>query len=336
MSSLHPPYIVEEVAWFVISNDGIARRVGGAGLLIGRAQSCDVVLAGAEVSRRHLLLQFGLRGTLDIVPMQGATTTLNGVGLERVRQAVDGDLLRFPGGEALKLVFDTTATRDHQEDRVWLIEIDGRRIRMRSDVLELGGDDEDIVIDGWPRDAARLAWCEGTPSLEAVAAGCTHNGTLVDRGVVVPLAPLDRIAFGTRVVTVVTDAREPEPTLRGLGRLRSLHLEMLPSGGTLRLETSGGSHLVVLSERRFALAMVLLAPPEPHRAGEFIPDETVVSAVWPRSGSADRGDLNQLVFRLRADLKNAGLAGAELVERSIKGGATRFVIDAATKVLVAT
>ena len=48
-------------------------------------------------------------------------------------------------------------------------------------------------------------------------------------------------------------------------------------------------------------------------------------AVWPRNDSANRGDLNQLAHRLRADLKASGLA-MQVIDRYAKGGATKFVL----------
>ena len=84
----------------------------------------------------------------------------------------------------------------------------------------------------------------------------------------------------------------------------SIVLEMFASGGVMTIAMTNGEHRVLLAERRFALACALFAPAAV-RTGDFIPDEVIIGRVWPSSSSADRGDLNQLVFRLRADLKSA-------------------------------
>lgn len=316
-------------SWFAVTMDGTARRVGGLGLVFGRGPTCDVILDDAEVSRRHLLLQFGLRGQLDIVPLPGAQTRLNGTPLQSPRAANDGDVLTFPGDTKVSLVLDGEADAE-VDHRAWLLEIDGRRIGLRGDDLALGGGADDIVIDGWPAGAARLTWQDDAPVIEARVEGLRCNGAPLARGAVVHPREADRLGFGERAVTLVTDSRDPEPTRRDVGRILTIELEMLPSGGTITLTTETARHRLLLAERRFALATILLLPPPPLRGGDLIPDEIVFSAVWPRNDSVDRGDLNQLVFRLRADLRAAG--GASLIDRFTKGGATRFVVDANTQV----
>ncbi|MBP6840914.1 MAG: FHA domain-containing protein [Kofleriaceae bacterium] len=314
--------------WYAVTDDGTARRISGLGLVIGRAPSCDLVLAEPEISRRHVLLQFGMGEQLDIVPLPGARTLVNGVVVERATAARDGDQLMLPGGVRVRLMAGPGA--GPTDERVWLLDLGGRRLRLRGEPLSLGGDDEDVVIDGWPAGAARLTWPGATPALAALVDGLHHNDVALAVGACVALADGDRLVLAARTVTVVTDDRQPEPTRREAGPVTALHLDMRPTGGDLTVHTAAGPQRVVLAERRFALAFVLLRPPAPYQPGEFIPDEVVVSAVWPRGSSADRGDLNQLVFRLRADLKAAGLLGLDLVERYAKGGATRFVVDART------
>jgi hypothetical protein len=334
VSPFLPRYPGRVPSWFAVTADGTARRVGGLGLVIGRGPTCDLVIDEPEVSRRHLLLQFGVRGQLDIVPFPGARTSLNGVALEAPRAASAGDALTFPGGTTISLIQDGAVATPNA--RAWLLDVGGRRIGLRGDDLELGGGEDDVVIDGWPASAARLTWRGDSPVIEAIVAGLRCNDAPLDPGAPSALNESDRLAFGERAVTIVTDAREPEPTLRDLGRIRTISLEMLPSGGMFTLTTETAAHRVLLSERRFALAMVLLVPPPPLRAGELIPDEIVYAAVWPRNASVDRGDLNQLVFRLRADLRAAGCGSSTLVDRFAKGGATRFVVDASTTITTST
>ena len=106
--------------------EGTALRVSGLGLVIGRAPTCDLVLAAPAVSRRHLLLQFGLRGQLDIVPLPGARTTLNGTAVETPVVARDGDVLVFPGGESVSLALREGDSA--HAGNAWLLCVNGQRI----------------------------------------------------------------------------------------------------------------------------------------------------------------------------------------------------------------
>ena len=63
-------------------------------------------------------------------------------------------------------------------------------------------------------------------------------------------------------------------------------------------------------ERRFALLVSLLAPPDPLQAGDDVPDEIVLPQVWPRQPHKSRVDLNVLVARLRKDLEAGGASGS--------------------------
>ena len=76
----------------------------------------------------------------------------------------------------------------------------------------------------------------------------------------------------------------------------------------------------------------LLRPPAEYRAGDFIPDDTVRSVVWPRRPEVSRPEINMLISRCRRDLVEAGLAGPRLVERAPGGGGTRLVLAAGAQV----
>jgi hypothetical protein len=158
------------------------------------------------------------------------------------------------------------------------------------------------------------------------------DGTVIAAGTAVALQLGATIAIAERAVRIVASAPPDETTIaEHVVVPRSIELELLPTGGrlTVRFATA---RTVLLSERRFALAIALLVPEAPYHAGEFIDDEVVLARVWPRKHTADRGDLNQLVHRLRGDLASAGLDGARLVERLPTGGGTRFVVDARTTI----
>ena len=317
-------YSASVSSWFVVSDDGTARRVSDTGLVIGRAPTCDVVLREPQVSRRHLLVQQSVGGQLDIVPLSGAQTLVNGAAIDASVVARDGDVLTFPGGATLALRLE--GARDGWRTKTaWLFDVRGRRIGLPRETLTIGGSDEDVVIEGWPPAAAQLTWHAEQLRLEPYVEGMLRNDAPLPRGTSVELRPDDRISWGEITIVIATETVDAAPTHREV-HVVSITLEMLPSGGMLTIRTTRNEHRALLAERRFALAMVLLQPPEPFKAGEYIPDEIVVAAVWPRSETAGRGDLNQLVRRLRNDLRAAGLTRPVLVERYAKGGATRFVV----------
>ncbi|MDQ3369281.1 MAG: FHA domain-containing protein [Myxococcota bacterium] len=313
--------------WFAVPDDGAARRVTGAGLVVGRAPTCDVVLREAAVSRRHVLLQVGFGGQLDIVPLPGARTAVNDVVIDTPVVARDGDVLGFPGGARLRLRLDGDASEASSGEHAWMFDVRGRRIGLRREVLAIGGGDDDVMIETWPQAAARLTWRDDQPWFEARVEDITHNAAPLARGVAVALAAGDQLTCRDGTITIAIETVEPAATHREAARLTAITLEMLPTGGMVIVQTTHAEHRVLLAERRFALVLALLHPPAPFAPGDYLPDEVVFGAVWPRSESANRGDLNQLVHRLRADLKAAGLPAAQLLERYSKGGAIRFVVE---------
>lgn len=320
-------------SWFAVSADGAARRVSGLGLVIGRAATCDVLLEASEVSRRHVLLQLGAGSQLDIVPLPGARTIVNGVAIDAPAVARDGDVLTFPGGATVRLAF--SGDEHEGEQRVWLLDVRGRRIGLRRETLVLGGGDDDVMLETWPAAAAQLTWNQRGPSVEALVAGLRRNDQPLARGVPVALAAGDRLAYeGGVVVAIATEPAAAPPTEREAARLEAIVLEMLPTGGMVTVTTTRGEHRALLAERRFALLMTLLRPPEPYAVGEYVADDVLFAAVWPRNDGAGRTDLNQLVKRLRADLRAAGLDGTALIERAAKGGATRIALPPGVAVTV--
>jgi hypothetical protein len=191
-----------------------------------------------------------------------------------------------------------------------LLEVGDGKIGLRREPLRLGGGDDDIVIEQWPAGAAQLAWRDGHPWLEANVETLRRNGDPLTRGSAVRIAPRDQLCIADVTVTFTIASVEPAATHRDPARLVAVSLEMYPQGGTLTLQTIGTTYRVALAERRFSLACVLLQPPAPFKPGDYIPDELVVAMVWPRTETANRGDLNQLVARLRQDVPMSGSDGS--------------------------
>lgn len=76
---------------------------------------------------------------------------------------------------------------------------------------------------------------------------------------------------------------------------------------------------------------LLLSPPPPYSFGEVLDDDLLIERLWPRSEST-RLDLNTLVYRLRKDLRSAGMDARELVERVPGGGGTRLSLPTSIQV----
>ena len=87
---------------------GPARRVGPAGILIGRGRDCDIVVDDASVSRRHAHVRLTHDGA-EIVPLGRSPVDVNGTPTQRPYALADGDVLGFPG---LALTVMLRADRD--------------------------------------------------------------------------------------------------------------------------------------------------------------------------------------------------------------------------------
>jgi hypothetical protein len=260
---------------------------------------------------------------------------VNGTVIESPVVAQDGDLLGFPGGASVRLELRASEVTTPAL-QAWLLAVHGRRIGLRHAELVLGGGDDDVMIECWPPAAAKLTWRDDRPYLVPQIDGIQRAGTLLAPHVAICLEPRDQLTHGGRTIEVLLETVDPAPTARAAAQVTAISLEQLSTGGLVTITTTRGEHRALLAERRFALVHELLAPLAPYAPGQFIPDELIFERVWPRHMSADRGDLNQLVFRLRADLRAAGLTEIELIERNPKGGAVRALVDATVVIQVRT
>ncbi len=80
---------------------------------------------------------------------------------------------------------------------------------------------------------------------------------------------------------------------------------------------------------RFDLLQALLAPPQPYRPGDPLPDGVLMPLVWGRQLPTDRKAVTTVLKRLRRDLDKAGLPGSLLVKRS-QGRSSFAMEEAAT------
>src|SRR3954469_12966555 len=73
---------------------GPARRVGSAGILIGREQTCHIVVDDPAISRKHAHVRLTPDGA-EVVPLGRAPIDVNGEPSGKPRALGDGDRLAF-------------------------------------------------------------------------------------------------------------------------------------------------------------------------------------------------------------------------------------------------
>jgi len=325
--------------WWLELSDGTRRRVGPAGLLIGRSPDCDLVLHDHRASRRHAIVHLTAAGVALVSLGRDAVQ-----GEERKSAELgDGMRLSFPG-----LTVTVKASRRVAENEPsWVLRHHGGGIFGVSERgLSVGsGPGDDLHIPGCARRSAVFRVAEGELLLEAGV----ELGVSSRKGGLVRLASgaLHRLARGnvvhvgtTKISVVVGGATDLGTTLgRGVAAARdmmerpSVRLQFFPRGGRLFVVLGGEETVVYLPGRRCDLAACLLQPPPPHAPGDPIPDEVLIPRVWP-GGTQTRSAVGVLLHRLRRDLIDAGLDGAALVERAEGGGATRFVVPVNATVAV--
>lgn len=317
-------------SWWLKVDDGLASRVTAGGLLIGRSPHCDLVLRSEKASRRHALVYLGEDGPL--LELLGAKAELNGEAIDGSTALSDGDRISLPELDIQVMRGDEVP---HEDTSVWLLEgPSGALFAVNRDPFTVGGAvEDDVRVESWPAGVLRLT---------------AHNGALeatADQAMEIDDAPLpagetrglrvgSRIVLNGATVTVATGGELGAGSTIGaeIGGAIEVRLEFLPRGGRLHVSHDGASHTVYLSDRRCDLIAVLLQPPDPFSAGDFVDDSQIITRVWGAKSHADRTHLNVLLHRVRKDFDRAGLDGGLLLERAEGGGATRFLLLPGTTV----
>jgi hypothetical protein len=314
----------------VVVAGGPSRRVGPSGLLIGRQRDCDIVASDPSVSRRHALVRLTGDGA-EVVPLGRAPIDVNGAPTTSPQALADGDELRLPGlALAVQIALprpDRGAPASFTLERV-APEHGGSFGIAHSPFVIGGGEADDLIVAGWPPAVLVLHVAQGELFVEARDATAARNGEALELvpDMLEPLAVGDRLTCRGEAFAIAQASGRAATTAVGpLGELPArVAIEMLPRGGRIVFAIGGRDHAVYLADRRFDLMVALLRPPPGYAAGDFIPDDTVRSIVWPRKPAVSRPEINMLISRCRRDLVDAGLAGPRLVERAPGGGGTRF------------
>jgi len=292
--------------------DGARLPVGAGGLLIGRGNDCDIVVAHNDVSRRHALVCATSDGA-EVIPFGRNPTTVGGKVLSTPTRVDASTELVVPGlrmGLIVEVGSEVAAVS-------WVLAQDNTRFPVNRPRVTIGGG------------AADDLWLPGLPA-EAAVVTVALTGLIVDGDLV---AEGEEIAVGAFRFTVARAEDDGATTRMASGGLpRAVHLQFLPSGGRLTVTRAGTPVELYLPERRCALIATLLKPPPGYARDEFLPDDVVIPRVWSSGG--DRTALNVLIARTRKRLTTAGLDGRMLLERAPTGGATRFRVapDASVKI----
>lgn len=303
---------------------GPARRVGPAGILIGRGRDCDLVVDDPSVSRRHAHVRLTPDGA-EVVPLGRSPVDVNGTPTQRPQPLADGDQLRFPN---LVLSVMLRAERaDADEPTGYLLErAGGGNFGIAASPFAIGGGTgDDLIVAGWPERAIVLHLAQGELFVQAQTAAVMLGDRELDLEEPSAIVEGDLLHFADETFTVrYFGGRDATTKVRRADVPTRVVIEMLPRGGRIVFTSSDGDREVVLADRRLDLMMALLRPPAGHAAGDFIPDDVVRAVVWPRNPAVSRPEINTLISRCRRDLVQAGLAGPRLLERAPNGGATRF------------
>lgn len=287
-------------------------------LLIGRNFDCDLVLSSERVSRHHALVRVTDAG-VEVVALGSSPTRFESKAIAGAQPLRAGDRFEIDGRTfALEVDALVGGPSCH-----WFIEpTPGVLVRVPSDRITVGSGEDDVAVSAWPASAVALAALGERLVLEANVAD-VRVGRALDVGEMIHVASGDLIACGAvalRAVALPADPSKPTSISAADESVSSAVLSFFPRGGRLALRVGGRERKVFLAGKRSELVALLLRPPSPFSAGEFIPDAVLLDRLWP-GGDAARTDLNTLLWRVRRDFADAGLDRVNLFER--KGGSLR-------------
>lgn len=321
----------------LVTAAGAARRVGPAGLVIGRQSDCDLVVTDPAVSRRHALVRLTSDGA-EVVPLGRTPIVIGAASFSAPRALSDADQLHIG---SMTLTVQLTARRPEDEPGAafCLVREGGEQYGLTHTPFVLGGaPTDDLIFKRWPPHALAIHLAQGELFLEVAEGTARRNDDELPAGTLEPLEPDDAIGFRRERFTVRRSSSVAATTAIGPGGAHwsapnRVEIELLPRGGRFALHYPSARYAVFLHDRRIDLLMSLVRPPQGYRAGEFVPDDVICSIVWPRK-PASRTELNILISRCRKDLLNAGIAAPRLIERAPGGGGTRIVLAPDAEVIV--
>lgn len=288
----------------------------GGSLLIGRNFDCDIVLPSERVSRHHALVRVADSG-VEVVALGTSPTMFGAKAIAGAQPLRAGDRFEIDG-HSFSLEVDTVSSEPSNH---WFIEpTPGVLVRVAAERITVGGGGDDVAVSAWPASAIALAALGDRLVLEANVAD-VRVGRVLDVGEMIHVANGELIACGAvalRAVALPADPSKPTAVTAADESVTSAVLSFFPRGSRLSLRVGTRERKVYLAEKRSELVALLLRPPEPYSAGDFIPDAVLLDRLWP-GGEAVRTDLNTLLWRVRRDFADAGLDRVNLFERKSGG-----------------
>lgn len=320
-------------AHWLVTPGGIRLAITPSGVLIGRGAHCDVVSTEPQASRVQAIVFAGPSGPALTV-LGKAATAVNGQPVARDRELADGDRIELPG-VVLDVIAEVDATAAPPAS-TWVVRGPGGLFGVVRSPFTVGGArGSDLCIDGAAPALIRFHIADRL-YVEAVVPiaidGVDHAAGELEAlptGATITCAGhrFDVVAGGSLGQGSTAGAADADD---GPTRVR---LAFLARGGRLTVAGRSGERSVYLPERRCDLVAMLLSPPAPYRAGDFVPDDVLLPRLWPGK-TMTRGDLNVVLHRARHDLVRAGLDGAALLARAEGGNATAFRLGRDAAVIV--
>lgn len=297
-------------------------RVPARGLLLGRGPQCDVLLDNPGASRTHAWVRPS-GPELDLVVLGRNPTVVNDKPAHGKVTLADGDVVKLPG---TRFVVRLQTESRGRIPSTWSVQIGDLWLQIGTEIT-IGNAMDDVQLPEMPHRAVSLRKVGDALFLEAGMPLQLDDDT-VEPGEVALVSPGSRVRVGGQVLKVQavggTVSGTHEDPLRSPPAPTRARFSFLPVGGQLSLELQGTAYVVELSEMRARLVATLLGPPSGYNAGEFVPDEVLLPAIWPNDPGKDRLHLNSLVHRTRKSLVQAGVDPRWVLERLQAGGATRF------------
>lgn len=310
----------------MVAPDGVSRRVGPHGLLIGRDHSCDIVVADPAISRRHALIRLSSDG-VELVPLGRLPVEHNGKPCERVQLLANGDQIAV-GQDVFTIGVELP--RPGKKPTSYRLVRGGRSSYSISHTPFVvgGGDLDDLILDRMPPGGLRLHAAQGELFVEVSTGTATRNGIAIEPETLEALAVGDVLVYEGESFEIAHGIDRAHTTMTAdyQGLPTRVMIEMLPRGGRVVFTLATGEHSVYLADRRLDLIAALVKPPAGYAPGDFIPDDVLRPIVWPRNPNVIRSEINVHITRCRKDLLGAGLAGPRLLQRAPGGGATRLAL----------
>jgi len=321
---------------WLVRDTGVRLRVSSRGVLIGRRDDADIVLNDPRASHHHALLMPTTRG-LELIALGRNPTRVDGKRVDRQILVRHGQAIEVPGG--VFMVHAPFDRRHRRPEPAWVVvHPDGNSYGLRQLPFTIGGvDGDDLIVEGWPPAALCFYPVQGGMAVEFTSAAKLNDDAL-HSGAVEVIDSDDKISVGNTSITLKDASGGGEDSTQL--RPRSPHptevlFEFLPNGGRISLGFADGDRMTVsLPELRARLLATLLGPPGAYEPGEFIPDDVLLTSIWPGNANRGRTDLNVLIHRTRKSLMKAGVNPAAVLARARQGRATSFKLAPGAKVEV--